>query len=124
MYIDMRLRPPLPSWVSKANFAKGIFYPVRIGFDRPPSDQNKRYHMLLFAENEAGYRNLLQLSSKSFLEGYYYKPRMDWELLEKYHDGLIATTGCLGGHVLQALLQGVVEPGRVRRLVRHPRGGQ
>ena len=64
------------------------------------------YHLTLLAENETGYRNLIQLSSLAFLEGYYYKPRMDWELLEKYHDGLIATTGCLGGHVLQALLQG------------------
>jgi DNA polymerase III subunit alpha len=64
------------------------------------------YHLTLLAENEIGYRNLIQLSSLAFMEGYYYKPRMDWELLEKYHDGLIATTGCLGGHVLQALLQG------------------
>jgi DNA polymerase III subunit alpha len=64
------------------------------------------YHLILLAENEVGYRNLIQLSSLAFLEGYYYKPRMDWELLEKYHEGLIATTGCLGGHVLQALLQG------------------
>ena len=64
------------------------------------------YHLTLLAENEIGYRNLIQLSSLAFLEGYYYKPRMDWELLEKYHEGLIATTGCLGGHVLQALLQG------------------
>ena len=53
-----------------------------------------------------GYRNLIQLSSLAFLEGYYYKPRMDWELLEKYSDGLIATTGCLGGHVLQSMLNG------------------
>ncbi len=64
------------------------------------------YHLTLLAENEVGYRNLIQLSSLAFLEGYYYKPRMDWELLEKYSDGLIATTGCLGGHVLQALLNG------------------
>ena len=64
------------------------------------------YHLTLLAENEVGYRNLIQLSSLAFLEGYYYKPRMDWELLERYHEGLIATTGCLGGHVLQALLQG------------------
>jgi DNA polymerase-3 subunit alpha len=64
------------------------------------------YHLTLLAENEVGYRNLIQLSSLAFLEGYYYKPRMDWDLLEQYHDGLIATTGCLGGHVLQALLQG------------------
>ncbi|MEO6157188.1 MAG: DNA polymerase III subunit alpha, partial [Ilumatobacteraceae bacterium] len=46
------------------------------------------------------------LASLAFMEGYYYKPRMDWELLEQYHEGLIATTGCLGGHVLQALMQG------------------
>ena len=64
------------------------------------------YHLTLLAENQAGYRNLIQLSSLAFMEGYYYKPRMDWELLEKYSDGLIATTGCLGGHVLQSLLNG------------------
>ena len=64
------------------------------------------YHLTLLAENETGYRNLIQLSSLAFLEGYYYKPRMDWELLEKYSEGLIATTGCLGGHVLQSLLNG------------------
>ena len=64
------------------------------------------YHLTLLAESDQGYRNLIQLASLAFLEGYYYKPRMDWELLEKYHHGLIATTGCLGGHVLQALLQG------------------
>ncbi len=64
------------------------------------------YHLTLLAETDQGYRNLIQLSSLAFLEGYYYKPRMDWELLERYHDGLIATTGCLGGHVLQSLLQG------------------
>jgi len=64
------------------------------------------YHLTLLAETDQGYRNLIQLASLAFLEGYYYKPRMDWELLERYSDGLIATTGCLGGHVLQALLQG------------------
>ncbi len=72
-------------------------------FDRPPSDQNKRYHMILLAENEVGYRNLLQLSSKSFLEGYYYKPRMDFDLLAKHSEGIIATSGCLGGLVPQLL---------------------
>src|SRR4029079_190410 len=63
------------------------------------------YHLTLLAENDQGYRNLIQLSSLAFLEGYYYKPRMDWDLLSRHHDGLIATTGCLGGHVLQALLR-------------------
>ena len=64
------------------------------------------YHLTLLAETDQGYRNLIQLSSLAFLEGYYYKPKIDWELLEKYHHGLIATTGCLGGHVLQSLLNG------------------
>ncbi len=64
------------------------------------------YHLTLLAETDEGYRNLIQLSSRAFLEGYYYKPRLDWELLEKHHHGLIATTGCLGGHVLQSLLNG------------------
>ncbi|NND74430.1 MAG: DNA polymerase III subunit alpha [Ilumatobacter sp.] len=64
------------------------------------------YHLILLAENNTGYQNLIQLASLAFMEGYYYKPRMDWELLEKYSDGLIATTGCLGGHVLQSLLNG------------------
>jgi DNA polymerase-3 subunit alpha len=64
------------------------------------------YHLTLLAENQTGYKNLIQLSSLAFMEGYYYKPRMDWELLDKYSDGLIATTGCLGGHVLQSLLNG------------------
>ncbi|MEI8286908.1 MAG: PHP domain-containing protein, partial [Actinomycetes bacterium] len=64
------------------------------------------YHLTLLAENNQGYRNLIQLSSLAFLEGYHYKPRVDWELLEKYSSGLIATTGCLGGHVLQSILNG------------------
>ena len=49
------------------------------------------------------------LVEPAYLEGYYYKPRLDWELLERHHDGVIATTGCLGGHVLQALLRGDVD---------------
>ncbi len=64
------------------------------------------YHLTLLAENDTGYRNLIQLSSRAFLEGYYYQPRMDWDLLQQHSSGLIATTGCLGGHVLQALLKG------------------
>ena len=64
------------------------------------------YHLTLLAENNVGYKNLIQLASLAFLEGYYYQPRMDWELLTKYSSGLIATSGCLGGHVLQALKNG------------------
>jgi len=72
------------------------------------------YHLTLLAETSAGYRNLIKLSSAAYLEGYYYKPRVDWELLEAHHSGLIATTGCLGGVVLQALLAG--DQARAREL--------
>ncbi len=72
-------------------------------FDRPLGAANKRYHMNLLAENEIGYRNLLQLSSKAFLEGYYYKPRMDFDLLAAHSEGIVATSGCLGGLVAQLL---------------------
>jgi DNA polymerase-3 subunit alpha len=72
-------------------------------FDRPVGNANQRFHMNLLAENEVGYRNLLQLSSRAFLEGYYYKPRMDFELLTEHSEGIIATSGCLGGMVPQLL---------------------
>jgi DNA polymerase-3 subunit alpha len=72
------------------------------------------YHLTLLAETNRGYSNLLKLSSAAYLEGYYYKPRVDWELLERHHEGLIATTGCLGGVVLQALLAG--DPARALAL--------
>jgi DNA polymerase-3 subunit alpha len=75
--------------------------------------QKLYYHLTLLSETIEGYRNLLKLSSAAYLEGYYYKPRLDWELLERHASGLIATTGCLGGVVLQALLAGdVVEAER------------
>jgi DNA polymerase-3 subunit alpha len=70
------------------------------------SGQKLYYHLTLLAETVEGYRNLMQLSSAAYLEGYYYKPRVDWELLERHHEGIIATTGCLGGVVIQALLAG------------------
>jgi len=67
--------------------------------------QKLYHHLTLLAVSNEGYRNLRELSSMAFLEGYYYKPRLDWELLERFGKGLVATSGCLGGVVLQALLQ-------------------
>src|SRR4051794_16771450 len=64
------------------------------------------YHLTALAETNQGYKNLMKLSSESYLSGYYYKARCDWELLERYHEGIVATTGCLGGVVLQSLLKG------------------
>jgi len=62
------------------------------------------YHLTTLVENATGYKNLIQLSSRAFLEGYYRKPKVDWELLAEHSEGLIVTTGCLGGHVLQAMM--------------------
>ena len=64
------------------------------------------YHLTLLAENNEGYRNLIQLSCRAFLEGYYCKPKVDWELLADHSRGRDRHTGCLGGHVLQACSPG------------------
>ena len=62
------------------------------------------YHLTTLVENTTGYRNLIQLSSRAFMEGYYRKPKVDWEILAEHSEGLIVTTGCLGGHVLQSMM--------------------
>ena len=71
-----------------------------------------RYHQVLLAKNEEGYRNLIRLSSRSYSEGYYYKPRLDKETLKAHSGGLIATTCCLQGEVLQTILKQGEEPAR------------
>ncbi len=71
-------------------------------------------HLTLLAENQTGYANLLKLVSLASIDGYFYKPRMDRELFERYHQGIIATTGCLGGEVNQAILKDDLE--RARKL--------
>ena len=81
-------------------------------FDRPDRENNKRYHLTLLAENNIGYQNLVELASKSYTEGYYYKPRIDYELLDQHQNGLIALSGCLGGELAQHLApDGSVEEG-------------
>jgi DNA polymerase-3 subunit alpha len=69
----------------------------------------KRYHLVLLAKNEIGYKNLIKLSSISFSDGYYYKPRIDKDLLRKYNEGLIATSACLGGEIPQKLMSNGVD---------------
>ena len=71
-------------------------------FDRDPQRDKKAYHMLLLARDNQGYQNLLKLASKAQLEGYYYRPRFDRDLLAQYSQGLIATTGCLAAEVARA----------------------
>ena len=65
-----------------------------------------RYHLILLAENNTGYRNLMKIVSLGFIDGYYYKPRIDKEILRKYHEGIIATSACLGGEVQRKLNHG------------------
>ena len=72
-------------------------------FDRPGRAENQRYHMTLLAENLVGYQNLMKMVSASYLDGYYYKPRMDMDLLSTHAEGIIATSGCLGGEVAARL---------------------
>ena len=67
------------------------------------------YHLVLLAKNEEGYHNLIRLNSVAFVDGFYYKPRIDYELLEKYSGGLICLSACLAGHVPQLLLNGEYE---------------
>ncbi len=76
----------------------------------------KNYHLILLAKNETGYKNLIKLISFAHLEGFYYKPRIDWELLEQYHEGLIASTACLGGEISQYILAGDLDGARKRIL--------
>lgn len=73
------------------------------------SVKNRYYHLLLIVQNEIGYKNLCKLISFSFKEGFYFKPRIDYQILQKYSDGLIASSACLGGHIPQLLLHGKYE---------------
>ncbi len=73
-------------------------------FDKKPGDNEARYyHLVLLAQNNQGYENLMKIVSRGFTEGYYYKPRVDLELLRQYHEGLIATSACLAGEVSRHL---------------------
>ncbi|MFH1032069.1 MAG: DNA polymerase III subunit alpha, partial [Chloroflexota bacterium] len=71
--------------------------------------EKNHYHLVLLAKNETGYRNLLQLVTKAHLESFYYKPRVDKELLQQYHEGLIALSACVAGEVPSLILQGQIE---------------
>ncbi len=73
-------------------------------FGREASDKN-HYHLVLLAKNQTGYHNLIQLATKAQLEGFYYKPRVDKELLQQYHDGLIALSACISGEVPRLVLE-------------------
>ena len=79
-------------------------------------EDSKNYHLLLLAKNNQGYKNLIKLTSLAHLEGFYYKPRIDWELLEKHHEGLIASSACLGGEIPKLILSKNLEKAEKRIL--------
>ena len=83
-----------------------VYVAPRSRTDKQPGIDNHYYHLILLAKNNEGYKNLSKLVSLSFVDGYYYKPRIDREILEKYHKGLICLSACLAGEVNQALLSG------------------
>ena len=74
------------------------------------------YHLVLLAENDIGYSNLMKIVSKGFTEGYYYKPRVDYEVLTQYHEGIIALSACLAGEVAMNLKRGFYEEGKAAAL--------
>lgn len=80
-------------------------------FDRDSKGKGKEssYHLILLAKNEAGYQNLMKLSSISYLEGFYYKPRIDYEVLEKYSKGIICSSACIKGEIPDLILKGKIE---------------
>lgn len=70
---------------------------------------DKYHHLVLLAENNQGYQNLIKIVSKGFTEGYYYKPRVDFEVLQQYHEGIIASSACLAGEVSKNILRGMMQ---------------
>ena len=74
--------------------------------------EDRYYHLVLLAENNQGYANLMKIVSKGFTEGYYYKPRVDMEVLEKYHEGIIALSACLAGEVQRNITKGFLDEAR------------
>lgn len=74
--------------------------------------EDKYHHLVLLAENNKGYANLMKIVSKGFIDGFYYKPRVDYEVLEQYHEGIIALSACLAGEVQKYLARGFYEEGK------------
>lgn len=99
---------------AKKNGIKAIigcecYVAVRSRFLKEHSRDNERYHLILLCENNTGYQNLIKMVSESWTTGFYTKPRIDRELLEKYHEGIICLTGCLAGEIPRLLISGEYE---------------
>ena len=93
-----------------------VYVAPRTRFDKEPNIDNKYNHLILLAKNNEGYKNLSKLVSLGFTDGYYYKPRIDKEILEKYHEGLICCSACLAGEVPQTIIREGIEKAEEKAL--------
>ncbi|MDE2931848.1 MAG: DNA polymerase III subunit alpha [Chloroflexota bacterium] len=89
-----------------------VYVATRSRFDKEPKQDDRQYHLTLLAKDNQGYSNLVKLATQAQLEGFYYKPRVDHELLEQYHEGLICLSGCPSGEIPRALQDGNEEKAR------------
>ncbi len=101
-----------------------VYVAPRTRFDRVHELDDRPRHLVLLCENEIGYRNLCALVSRGFTEGFYSKPRVDWALLEAYHEGLIALSACLAGELPRLLLAGDYDDAKAYALKMHKLFGE
>lgn len=103
------LRGPCKNAGIKPIIGCEVYTAKRTRFDKAPGFDNDYGHLLLLAKNNTGYHNLIRIVSKAFTEGYYYKPRVDLDLLREYSEGVICSSACLGGDIPQLILSGDYE---------------
>ncbi|MCM1133307.1 MAG: PHP domain-containing protein, partial [Ruminococcus flavefaciens] len=93
-----------------------VYVAPRTRFDKEPQTDSRPYHLILLCENNEGYSNLVKLVSYANIEGFYSKPRVDVELLKKYHSGLICLSACLAGEIPRLLLNGQYDSAKAKAL--------
>lgn len=93
-----------------------VYVTPKSRFDKAGQQDNKYNHLVLLAENNTGYHNLMKLVSRGFTEGFYYKPRVDMEVLREYHEGIIALSACLAGIVPEYIQKGLYEDAKLKAL--------
>ena len=106
MYGAIKFYLAAKEYEMKAIIGLEAYVAARSRFDKQANIDSDRFHLILLAKNEIGYKNLMKLCTLSHLEGFYYKPRVDMEILAEYSEGLIATTACIEGEIPQLLRQG------------------
>lgn len=101
-----------------------VYLARRTRYDREYAEDSSSYHLVLLCKNEIGYKNLIHMVTVAFEEGFYSKPRIDMELLEKHHEGLIALSACLGGFIPSAIMKGDYDSAREHAMRMHSLFGE